>query len=223
MILLEIIAFRYIENSGKLRFSPYDMSISQDNLAEFLEKAKESYIKLPLLQEISKEIYDRKGMCSICQACLGTDNSGRHLPLWKEINGHFQRIDLQYKTPEQIAIDLQNLLEDRPIIARPSTIWTTIGKWLRRNRTLVVAFFIALWFTLTGITWFLFSLQKVNSQLKTAVAELEQTNQLLNTSLIKEKKAGQKATQAQLQEKEAHQKVREIIYRLSIGLPASIS
>jgi len=45
----------------------------------------------------------------------------------------------RYQSAGALADDLQNWLDDRPILARPPNVWRNTGRWIRRNRTLALA------------------------------------------------------------------------------------
>ncbi|QDU37165.1 Serine/threonine-protein kinase PrkC [Maioricimonas rarisocia] len=56
----------------------------------------------------------------------------------------------RYQHATEFADDLQRFLDDRPIRARPATVWQQIGKWTRRHRRLVAAVAIVLLFGIIG-------------------------------------------------------------------------
>lgn len=55
----------------------------------------------------------------------------------------------RYATAQQMADDLQHWLEDKPILARPPTLWDQAAKWQRRHRTLVRA--VVVFLVLAGL------------------------------------------------------------------------
>ena len=62
----------------------------------------------------------------------------------------------RYQTADELALDLQRFLEDRPVQARPSGALERTWRWCKRNpalATLTTSFFAALILGLIGVTW----------------------------------------------------------------------
>ncbi len=62
----------------------------------------------------------------------------------------------RYQSAAELACDLQRFLEDRPILARPSSTVERTWRWCKRNRGLAsfaAAFVLALIVGLAGVTW----------------------------------------------------------------------
>ena len=62
----------------------------------------------------------------------------------------------RYQSAAELAADLQRFLEDRPILARPSSAVERTWRWCKRNRavaTFAAAFVLALFLGLVGSTW----------------------------------------------------------------------
>lgn len=62
----------------------------------------------------------------------------------------------RYQSARAFADDLQRLLDNRPVLARPATTWYTLSKFVRRNPVLVaglIAVFVTLTLGLAGTFW----------------------------------------------------------------------
>jgi serine/threonine protein kinase/tetratricopeptide (TPR) repeat protein len=95
--------------------------LPSDNPLSFIDSARKP---APLLRSVAPGL-DRR-LQTICARCLETEPNDR------------------YRSCGALASDLQSWLDDRTISARPISISTRSGRWLRRNRALAVTIGAAL-------------------------------------------------------------------------------
>jgi serine/threonine protein kinase len=58
----------------------------------------------------------------------------------------------RYATAQEMAEDLQRFLLDKPIQARPPTLWTRTAKWARRHKSVVVSAIVLLVMAVVGLS-----------------------------------------------------------------------
>ncbi|HVS39371.1 MAG TPA: protein kinase [Gemmataceae bacterium] len=82
----------------------------------------------------------------------------------------------RYATAQALADDLRRFLEDKPILARPPSIWEKAAKWSHRRRHLVTAALVALLLAVCGLTvaTILISYQKAETQNALDRAKMEE-------------------------------------------------
>ena len=59
----------------------------------------------------------------------------------------------RYQSAGELAYDLQNWLDDRPILARPPSVWRQTRRWIRRNRTLAASLAALLLLAAGSLGW----------------------------------------------------------------------
>ena len=79
----------------------------------------------------------------------------------------------RYISAKEMAADLQRWLEDRPIQARPITVWRHGYKWMRRKRVIVAAG-AAILAVVLGASWVTRSATKERGEVVQRLAEVEQ-------------------------------------------------
>src|SRR5262249_18923203 len=122
-----------------------------------------------------------------------------------------KRPEDRYATAQELADDLKRFLEDRPIRARPPTLFQRVARWLRRHSALAGAAAAVL---LVAVVALGVSTALLRVKHEEVVAERNQKEQQRLAAEQNAEQATRNAEQARQQQRRAQQNLWEILHAL---------
>jgi eukaryotic-like serine/threonine-protein kinase len=99
----------------------------------------------------------------------------------------------RYATAKEVADDLRRFLDDKPIRARPPTIWERLVKWTRRHKTLMGAAAAVLFLAVGGLAIGSFLIWQEQKQTKAALKEASEQRRAAQENAAKAESQRQRA------------------------------